>query len=468
MARQLNFLTVAEDTHKSYNRRRRNVRRYNRAVSSGNYSKAASLAKSANVNYADRKKKSVAGSRRTSNQGSPHSESKVYRSNDNHKSQSSVSKGVNEYQYKQLKKGVENTVVGRTAGGYARGLLLQDTVAVKNKKLKNSVAFKVGNAVGDLVSYGLGYGAAGKMAAKTGAKLAASKLGKKAVAKVAATKTADKLAKASLKQAGRTLTKKAIKEQATKHAENAVKLAAKNVVADATMGTALDTTRAKQAGVKNGKDYAKYMAENAALNLVAGGAIDIAPIVRKLAKAKKADTKITPKLITTTKTSKSGKITTKTKLKNVKTSKLDEQYALEKNLHHVNSKSTLKDAKRVNDVLSQGGNKTVKEAVNDKDFVKAVRNSGISVSKIAEKTGKSKADTVAGLYHAYKGKGDLNVTKAKSYRQTNNDSLNKLMAKATGNVQGSNKALDGGNAIKGTDTSKALSSGENALKKKPL
>lgn len=83
----------------------------------------------------------------------------------------------------------------------------------------------------------------------------------------AAVKTGKKVVQRDAAKAERAFQEKVNKE-ATKKAEKVVEKVKQNVIADATVGTALDTAHAKGEGIEIGsKDYAKYMAESAALNV---------------------------------------------------------------------------------------------------------------------------------------------------------------------------------------------------------
>lgn len=241
-----------------------------------------------------------------------------------HKAVSSMSKGAKQ----TFKKNTQKSPVQRFNAGLIRGGAMMGLPSTKGmpKTVKNSTAFKAGNVVGTAASYLGGYGAVGKGlakgSAKTFAKVAAEKqagknLGKvatkdflkspntakftakqvkQAEKKVAKTRVADKLAdtkvirkaaerqvkadeaKAAIKTGKKVVQKNAAKaektfqdkvsKEATKKAEKVVEKVKQNVVADATVGAALDTAHAKGEGIEIGsKDYAKYMTESAALNV---------------------------------------------------------------------------------------------------------------------------------------------------------------------------------------------------------
>lgn len=241
-----------------------------------------------------------------------------------HKAVSSMSKGAKQ----TFEKNTQKSPVQRFNAGLIRGGAMMGLPSTKGmpKTVKNSTAFKAGNVVGTAASYLGGYGAVGKGlakgSAKTFAKVAAEKqagknLGKvatkdflkspntakftakqvkQAEKKVAKTRVADKLAetkairkaaerqvkadeaKAAVKTGKKVVQRDAAKaerafqekvnKEATKKAEKVVEKVKQNVIADATVGTALDTAHAKGEGIEIGsKDYAKYMAESAALNV---------------------------------------------------------------------------------------------------------------------------------------------------------------------------------------------------------
>lgn len=121
----------------------------------------------------------------------------------------------------------------------------------------------VGSVAGDIVSYASGYGAAGKATTKAAGKVLATKTGKKAVEKAAASKLGKKVGKEAV--------------------EKAAKSATKSAIADATVGTTLNLSHARGEG-KEGKELAKDMAINAALDFGIGGVSEALPLVAKALK----------------------------------------------------------------------------------------------------------------------------------------------------------------------------------------
>lgn len=189
----------------------------------------------------------------------------------------------------QQEKDMERSGRVRAMAGFAENLMpINPHGEYKNKALTKTKEYKAGAIAGTVAGYAAGYGAVGKATGKAGAKIAASAVGKKTASKIAGTKVARNLAKMELKKAGKEITEDAIKKTANKQASKIVKVAGKDLVADATIGTALDASHAKSSGVENKKDFAKYMGENALLNLGIGGAMDVAaPALKGLKAGKK-------------------------------------------------------------------------------------------------------------------------------------------------------------------------------------
>jgi len=245
-----------------------------------------------------------------------------------------VSKSVK----KQQEKGYNETAGGRFTQGVIRNAMFagapRETTATyydnrdKQRKVSESKAYKAGKIIGDFISYGTGYGAVGKGIAKatgkTVAKKALAEAGEQAtkkvakeatekVAKKAATeatekavkKTTEKLAKQEVGTVGRAINKtneklgekiagtKAVQRYAEKQAAKAGKEATKekisrdigskaaekitqNLIADATVGTALDTAHAYGEGIDIGanKEYAKYMGTAALANVGMGAGFE--------------------------------------------------------------------------------------------------------------------------------------------------------------------------------------------------
>lgn len=121
----------------------------------------------------------------------------------------------------------------------------------------------VGNFIGTAAAYGTGYGAAGKAIGKGANKLLATEAGKKATAKIVGSK----------------LGQKAGKETAEKVAEGV----ARNLVGDATVGTLMNLSAARGEGLE-GKELAKDMAINAAMDFGLGNAFEFVPMAFKAAK----------------------------------------------------------------------------------------------------------------------------------------------------------------------------------------
>lgn len=243
-----------------------------------------------------------------------------------------ISRGVQE----QKKKGYNETAGGRFTQGVIRNGFMagfpSETKATytdskdKTRKVSESKAYKAGKVVGDFMSYGTGYGLAGKAIARATGKAVAKKAAKEVGEKVAketaekavkktAQKTAGKLAKAEDKMAtkagekilktneklGNKIAKsKAVKKYAEKKASKTSEVAkiagtakrkeaiakdvgakaaekiTQNLIADATAGTVLDTARAHGEGIDVGlnKEYAKYMGTNALLNVGMGAGME--------------------------------------------------------------------------------------------------------------------------------------------------------------------------------------------------
>ena len=184
----------------------------------------------------------------------------------------STKKAMKESKYRNFVAGVGDAVLDNSVVGIgysiAKGKKLSDSEWAKSDKVAKGTskaakkAQKAGEVAGTIGSYLTAYGAAGKATGKAAAKIVGSKAGQKAVTKAAATKLGTKAGKEAV--------------------EATAKSIAKDVVADATIGTAMDLGQARGEGLE-GKDLAKYMAQQAALNAVLGGAAEAAAPALKAA-----------------------------------------------------------------------------------------------------------------------------------------------------------------------------------------
>lgn len=156
---------------------------------------------------------------------------------------------------------------------------------IDTKKLYQSRSYKVGNIGGNMAGYGLGYGGVGKVAGKAATKVVTSQTGKRLVSKAAKTGLMKSAARKTLTKAGQNATTKAVEHAAKKQAANVAKGLVKGAVADATVGTFMNSQSARADGMKVGsKEWTKHMAESAALDFVTGGAVEIAPTALKALK----------------------------------------------------------------------------------------------------------------------------------------------------------------------------------------
>ncbi len=156
---------------------------------------------------------------------------------------------------------------------------------IDTKKLYQSGSYKVGNIGGNMAGYGLGYGGVGKVAGKAATKVVTSQTGKRLVSKAAKTGLMKSAARKTLTKAGQNATTKAVEHAAKKQAANVAKGLVKGAVADATVGTFMNSQSARAEGMKVGsKEWTKHMAESAALDFVTGGAVEIAPTALKALK----------------------------------------------------------------------------------------------------------------------------------------------------------------------------------------
>lgn len=156
---------------------------------------------------------------------------------------------------------------------------------IDTKKLYQSGSYKAGNIGGNMAGYGLGYGGVGKVAGKAATKVVTSQTGKRLVSKAAKAGLMKSAARKTLTKAGQNATTKAVEHAAKKQAANVAKGLVKGAVADATVGTFMNSQSARADGMKVGsKEWKKHMAESAALDFVTGGAVEIAPTALKALK----------------------------------------------------------------------------------------------------------------------------------------------------------------------------------------
>ena len=168
------------------------------------------------------------------------------------------------------------------------GSKMTKNMAIDRKKLYESKTYKAGNVGGQIVSYGGGYGAAGKAAGKVATKAITSKTGKRIISKAAKKRLIQSAARKTLKKAGQSTTKKAVAHAANKTARDMAKSIVKNTVSDATVGTLMNSNIARSEGKKVGsKEWQKEMALNAALDFGVGSAAELAPLLKGVGKGKK-------------------------------------------------------------------------------------------------------------------------------------------------------------------------------------
>ena len=165
--------------------------------------------------------------------------------------------------------GIEDAAANNSLLGIGYSMLKGEKMAKGNSQYDGNAnstsartARKAGEIVGTTGSYLTAYGAGSKATGKAAAKLLSTKAGKAATEKAAAT----------------ALGKKAGKEAT----EAVVKSLTKDAVADATIGSVMDLGQGRGEGLE-GKDLAKYMAQQAALNAVLGGAAEAAAPALKAA-----------------------------------------------------------------------------------------------------------------------------------------------------------------------------------------
>ncbi len=174
---------------------------------------------------------------------------------------------------------------GITSATVGKKMFTDGNKNIDTKKLYQSGSYKIGNIGGNMAGYGFGYGSVGKAAGKAATKVVTSQTGKRLVSKAAKTKLMKSAARKTLTKAGQNATTKAIEHAAKKQAGNVAKGLVKGAVADATVGTFMNSQSARAEGMKVGsKEWKKHMAESAVLDFAIGGAVEIAPTTLKALK----------------------------------------------------------------------------------------------------------------------------------------------------------------------------------------
>ncbi len=174
---------------------------------------------------------------------------------------------------------------GITSATFGKKMFTEGNKNIDTKKLYQSGSYKVGNIGGNMAGYGLGYGGVGKAAGKVATKAVTSQTGKRLVSKAAKSKMMKAAARKTLTKTGQNATKKAVEHAAKKQAGNVAKGLVKGAVADATVGTFMNSQSARAEGMKVGsKEWKKHMAESAVLDFATGGAMEIAPTALKALK----------------------------------------------------------------------------------------------------------------------------------------------------------------------------------------
>lgn len=151
-------------------------------------------------------------------------------------------------------KGMANSSVPGLIYSIASGKKLVDYSGTEMGDMDDKLSSKLGNLAGTMIGYGGKYKAAENLIVKGGAKVVGSKVGQ---------------------------------EVSKKMGEKVATGLAKGLVGDATIGTAMNYGLARGEGLE-GKDLAKDMAINSALDLGVGGAIELAPLLKGLKKGSKA------------------------------------------------------------------------------------------------------------------------------------------------------------------------------------
>lgn len=151
------------------------------------------------------------------------------------------------------------------------------------QKNKSKGAEVVGELAGSLASFGLTGGASYKAVGSGAKKLAPKAVERgteKAVAKFAASKAVKNAArKEAVKRFGENVSEEAIEQIAKRRAKNIVAELGKDAATNVTTGLVYDVNSSIRDS-KDGKDFAKNMAQNAAMNLLLGGATSIIPELR--------------------------------------------------------------------------------------------------------------------------------------------------------------------------------------------
>lgn len=262
------------------------------------------------------------------------------------------------------------------------------------EKAKNSTAYKIANIGGQAYGYSVGYGGVAKLTGKAAAKVIGTQAGKKAVTKMAGKQVFKSAAKKSLTKAGQNATTKAVGHAARKTAKKVGEGLVKNTIADATVGTLMDSNVARSQGHKVGsKEWRDDMAVSAALNFAVGGAAEVAPTVIK-GLSKGSSKKSVEKIV-------NGKT------KKVKAEKTYKDFSVEnaarKKAEQIKeSKKALDNAKRQYDIAK-------KKNVNVEESRKAYRKAQSDYSKVI-KSSAEKLKTEP-LKYGVKGKASLNQIK---------------------------------------------------------
>lgn len=261
-----------------------------------------------------------------------------------------------------------------------------------SKKAKNSTAYKIANVGGQMYGYGVGYGGVAKLTGKAAAKAIGTKAGKKAITKMAGKKVFQSAAKKSLTKAGQNATKKAVVHASRKTAKKVGEGLVKNTIADATVGTLMDSNVARSQGHKVGsKEWNEEMAKNAALNFAVGGAVEAAPtIIKGLSKG--GSKKTVERIV-------NGKV------KKVKVEKTYKDFSVESAARK--KAETIKESKKVLDVAKRQYDIAKKKNVNVVETRKAYRKAQSDYSKVI----KNSVEKTEPLKYDVKGKASLNQIK---------------------------------------------------------
>lgn len=187
--------------------------------------------------------------------------------------------------YKGLDK-IDKAIAGATVGLTTTLLPIGQAQIEKDMpELKEDGMYKWSKIGGTIGAYAIPYGAASKIIGKGAAKIVGTKAGQKIIANLAKKKAFQTAARKSLTKAGQNATKKAIEHEARKQAGKVAKGLTKGAIADATMGTALNSNAARAEGLEVGsKEWKEYMAKSAAMDFATGGAMEIAPTALKALK----------------------------------------------------------------------------------------------------------------------------------------------------------------------------------------